>query len=204
MTEQPNSLHRAIEAAKMLRLNIAAMLKLEDGEMSSDDLQTLRDTFDGETTLDVEIRTAVLAEEEDKILVTGIKAREAELFERRRRLEKRIEARRGLIEQAMAIAGWPKHVMDIGTVSLGKATPRVEIDQESEIPTQFWKRQDPVLDKAGLGKTLKERHKALEAAKAIRDDAKRAEAIAKVESDFPPIPGAHLETEGCSLTITRK
>jgi len=203
MTSHPDNLHRSIEAAKSLRLELARMLAPNGEEMTPDDLQTLQDSFDGETTLDAEIRNAVLAIEEDEIFVHGIKDREKELKERRARLEKRIEATRGLIEQAMTVAQWPKHEMDIGTVSLGKAPARLEIDAESEIPSQFWKRSDPTLDRAGLGKVLKERQKAIEAASKIKDADERAAVLLKVELDFPPVPGCHLETAGHSLTIRR-
>jgi hypothetical protein len=202
MNERPDNLHRSIEAAKALRLELARMLQLGD-DASADDLQALQDTFEGETTLDAEIRAAVLAIEEDEIFVTGIKAREADLKARRLRLEKRIETTRGLIEQAMTIAQWAKYEMDIGTVTLANAAPKVEIDQESEIPTQFWKRADPTLDRAGLGKVLKERQKALDAAKALKDQEARAAALLRVETDFPTIPGAHLEAGGKTLTIRR-
>lgn len=202
MTERPDNLHRSIEAAKALRLELARMLNLGD-DATADDLQALQDTFEGETTLDAEIRSAVLAIEEDEIFVAGIKARETELKARRARLEKRIEATRGLIEQAMTVAQWPKHEMDIGTVMLGKAKARVEIDQENEIPTQFWKRKDPDLDRAGLTKVLNERQKALDAAKAIKDETARAAALARVELEFPSVPGCHLEAGGTVLTIRR-
>jgi hypothetical protein len=203
MNERPDNLHRSIEAAKSLRLELARMIGGTDAEMSSDDLQTLQDSFDGETTLDVEIRNAVLAIEEDEIFVRGIKARETELKDRRLRLEKRIEATRGLIEQAMTVAQWPKHEMDIGSVTLGKAKPRLEIDQESEIPSQFWKRKDPDLDKAGLLKVLNERQKAMEAVNAIKDEEDRATARLRVNVELPPVPGCHLEAGGHVLTIRR-
>lgn len=202
MNDRPDSLLRSIEAAKSLRLELARMLAGADGELSQDDLETLQDSFDGETTLDREIRNAVLSIEEDEIFVSGIKAREKELKDRRSRLEKRIEATRGLIEQAMTVAQWPKHEMDIGTVSLGKAAPRVEIDEESQIPSQFWKRSDPTLDKAGLGKVLKERQKKLdEIAKLARDQ--REAALQALEVEMPAIPGCHLEIGGTTLTIRR-
>jgi hypothetical protein len=201
MSEAPNDLHRSIEAAKSLRLELSRLLAGENGEI--DDQQAFADTFDGETTLDAEIRAAVLSIEEDEIFISGCKARETELKARRARLEKRVEATRGLIEQAMVVANWPKLEMDIGTVTLANAAPKVEIDQESEIPTQFWKRADPTLDKAGLGKVLKERQKAMEAAKALKDEEARAAALKRIEADFPAIPGAHLETGGKTLTIRR-
>lgn len=192
--ETSHNLHRSIEAAKALRQDVAAL---------TDDPEAIRDTFDGQTTLDVEIRRAVLAIEEDEIMIVGIKARESELKNRRLRLEKRIEATRGLIEQAMTIAEWPKHEMDIGTVTLGKASPRLEIDDESQLPSQFWKPADPTLDKAGLKKVLTERHRALEAAKKIKDSEARLAALIKAEQEFPPVDGARLETDGVTLTIRR-
>lgn len=196
MNGNTTDLHRSIEAAKSLRLDLARLLH-------GDDEQALNDTFDGETTLDAEIRQAVLSIEEDEIFINGCKARETELKARRLRLEKRIEATRGLIEQAMTIANWPKLEMDIGTVSVGKAAPRIEIDQEAEIPTQFWKRNDPTLDRAGLGKVLRERQKALDAIAKLKTPEERASAIARLEEEMPSIPGCHLETDGVSLTIRR-
>lgn len=196
MNERAGDLHKSIEAAKSLRLELARLL-------NGDDEQALNDTFDGETTLDVEIRQAVLSIEEDEIYVNGCKARETELKNRRLRLEKRIEATRGLIEQAMSVANWPMLEMDIGTVSLGKAAPRIEIDEESAIPTQFWKRQDPSLDRAGLGKVLRERQKALDAIAKLKTVEERAAAYTKLDAEMPPIPGVHLETNGVSLTIRR-
>lgn len=204
MNEEPHNLHRSINAAVSLRQELAKLIASDaGGDMTPDDLAALRDTFDGQTTLDVEIRRAVLAIEEDEILTAGIKARETELRNRRLRIEKRVEATRGLIEQAMTIAQWAKHEMDIGTVTLGRAAPSLVIDNESEIPSQFWKSADPSLDKAGLKKVLSERHKAIQAAMKIRDSDQRIAALLKAELDFPPIDGAGLETDGVSLTIRR-
>lgn len=199
MNERAGDLHLSIEAAKSLRLHLARLLQDDSGV----DDQALNDTFEGETTLDVEIRQAVLSIEEDEIFVNGCKARETELKNRRVRLEKRIEATRGLIEQAMSIAKWPNLEMDIGTVSLGKAAPRVEIDEESSIPTQFWKRQDPILDKAGLGRVLRERQKASEAIAKLATVEERAVAFRKLDEEMPTIPGCHIETSGIALTIRR-
>lgn len=202
MKHQPD-LHRSIEAAKSLRLELTKILVGdENGEVSEDTLQTIKDTFDGETTLDVEIREAVLMIADDEMWITGIKAHEAQLKARRERLEKRIVATRGLIEQAMHIAEWDQHEMDIGVVSVGKSPPRVEIDEESAIPTQFFKRADPTLDKAGLKKVLTERHKALAAIEHL-PPTEHQDAIAKIDSEYPPIPGCHLETGGTMLKIRR-
>ena len=205
-----DDLHRQVEAAKRLRLQIAAMVAggdIDPAQLSEDDAQALQDTFDGETTLDAELRNALICEDEDRILIDGIKAREADLTERRRRAEKRIEVRRGLMEQAMAVAGWKKHSMDIGTISLGKAKPRLEVTDEAAIPSQFFKvppPPDPALDKSGLTSVLTERHEKMTDALAIEDEAERAAAVRRVDLAFPEIPGAHLETGGVTMTIRRK
>lgn len=204
-----SAIFRAIEAAKQLRLHIAFLVAgdkaaAENTELTEDDRRTIQDSFDGETSLEVEIERAVAAEDDDYILVSGIEKRQAELKDRKARIEKRIESRRGLIEQAMTIAGWEKRETPLGTVSLKANPPSVEIDQENEIPTQFWKRQDPTLDKASLRSILIERHKAMEAAKKIKNAEQRAAVLAKAENEHPPIPGCHLETSHTSLTIRRK
>lgn len=164
---------KAVEAARRLRLHIAALVVGDGAPLSDDDLLAIQDTFDGETTLEEEIEAAVLAEDDDYLLVVGIKRRQAELKERLDRIERRIEARRGLIEQAMVVAGWPKRETPLGTVSISKTPPRVEIDAEHDIPTQFFKRPDPVLDKASIKSILMERHKAIQMVTAIKDESPR-------------------------------
>jgi hypothetical protein len=201
MNDRPANLHKAIEAAQTLRLEIAKLVRVE---LTEDDVRAIQDSFDGETTLDAELERALEAEDDDKILIDGIKGRVEDLRGRLERINKRVEARRGLIEQAMSIAGWPRHETPLGTISLAKAPAKVEIDEESDIPSQFFKRQDPVLDKAGLGKVLKERHKAVEAANKLTDQAQRDAKLKEIDREFPPIAGVHLKTDGVQLTIRRK
>ena len=204
MSERPDNLHRSIEAAKALRLHLTALVRFEDVELTADDLQAIQDTFEGETTLDAEIRNAVLAMDEDEIMVVGLRAHVDEMTTRRRRFEKRIEARRGLIEQAMTVAGLPKLEMDIGTLSCRAAKPGVEVDDESLIPSQFFTRPDPAISKAGLTKTMLERHKALQAADQIRDETARTLERTRIDREMPAIPGCHVEEGGVTLFIRRK
>jgi hypothetical protein len=193
-------------AARILELEIEAARTLLDGlkAMVGEHEQALYDTFEGETTLDGAIRKTLLANFEDEMCIEGIKVIAEKLKARKERAEKRIEVRRGLIEQAMTLAQWKKKQFDIATVSVSKAAARLEIDDEEEIPTQFWKRADPKLDKVGLGSVLKEREKALIAANEINDPKAREQALKIVDRDHPPIPGAHLETGGVTLTISRR
>ena len=194
------------DTSRILQLEIEAARTLLDGikAMVGEDEQALYDTFEGETTLDGAIRKTLLANFEDEICIDGIKALVDKLDERRKRAEKRIEVRRGLIEQAMVLAHWKKKAFDIATVSVSDAAKRLEIDDESEIPTQFFKRAEPKLDRAGLGKVLKERDKALIAAEAIKDPKAREEALKRIDAEHPAIPGAHLAEGGVTLTIYRR
>jgi len=189
MTQRPENLHRSLEAAKQLRLQIALMVAGEDGrELTPDDEQAIQDTFEGETTLEVELERAIAAEDDDLIMIEGIKRREEELSARRKRIEKRKETRRGLIEQAMTVAGWKKKQTALGTVSMSKGSLSVAIDDESAIPTRFWKRADPTLAKGELGTELRAHQKALDEALAIRDVGARAEKLMELSNDLPYDP----------------
>jgi len=180
MNERPDQLHMAVEAARTLRGEIAKLIvadKVEAGEIGPEDAQTIQDTFDGETTLEIELARAIEAEDDDTILVTGITTRINELTNRRDRIKKRIAARRGLIEQAMTVAEWPKHETPLGTLSMAKSPDTVEVDDEALIPSQFWKPADPVLDRKGLGDSLKTFHKSVQHASGIKDVGERASAL---------------------------
>lgn len=171
-------LEREIEAAKNLMTEIRGLVGAEDEDC-------VRDTFEGETTLDDAVRRTLLANFEDEIQVTGIKALVETLTERRRRAERRIEARKGLIEQAMTIAGWPSKRFDIATVSLGRNPATLQIDDESVIPVEFWRRADPTLDKAALDARAKDYHGALVGALAIDDPSIRATELLMQMSQWP-------------------
>lgn len=242
MTENPVNLHKSIEAAKQLRLQIALMIAdeqaaAENRELTADDERAIQDTFEGETTLDTELERAILAEDEDLILIEGIEKRQQELADRKSRIKKRVEARRGLMQQAMTIAGWTKKETPFGTISLGKPSVSVAIDAEEQIPTIYWKPQDPVLDKAALGKALRNFRKEIDSASKIKDATTRSFALAGLVGRLPqsdavtdrmieangindpaarcdaylailnsvsPVPGAHLQESGPSISIRRK
>jgi len=193
MNQRPDTLHRQVEAAKELRLQIAILVAgdLAAGagvELSDDDKRTIQDTFEGETSLDVELESAVQAEDDDKIMIEGIEKRLEDLKARQARIKKRIDARRGLIEQAMAVAGWTKKELALGTLSIGKGSLKVEVDDESIIPTQFWKRAEPTLSKTDLGAALREHQKKVDAALKIKSVETRAEALMELTSALPQDP----------------
>src|SRR5262249_52272710 len=99
---------------------------------------------------------------------------------RRKRIEKRKEARRGLIEQAMTVAGWQKKETALGTISMGKGSHAVVIDAEAVIPTRFWKRADPTLKKADLGVELRDHQKRADAAFKLKEIGQRVDAVTEL------------------------
>ena len=199
-----SGLARRVEAAKRLRADIALMVSDEDGLLSESDRQYIRDSFEGETTLDVEIAAALRAADDDHVQLLGIEARIKELAERKDRLKRRDEMRLGLIEQAMIALGVDKLETPLGTVSLRRNPPSVVIDDESQIPTQFFVRAEPEVSKASLRKVLIERHRALEAASAVKDGRRRGDELLRIEREFPELPGCHLQTDLVSVQVRRK
>ncbi len=173
-------MEREIEAARDLMLTVRELV----GDVAEDD-EYVRDTFEGETTLDDAIRRTLLANIEDEIRVTGLSAQIAKLTERKRRYENRIDIRVSLIERAMLVAEWQKKEFDIATVSLAKAPDSIKIDEEAVIPAEYWRRGDPVLNKAALREKATSYHKALTEASKVADMAARASALQAVLSTFP-------------------
>lgn len=227
-----DDLHRENEAARhlMRRITIDVLGEELGREPTDEEAQTVQDTFDGATTLDVALAKALELEDNDLIWVDGIKERIRIMKERCERFEKRIERRRGDMEHSMMIAGWPKYETALGTISMAKSPDKVAVDDEASIPADFWRRRDPELDKANLTAALKLYAKQVEAARyeedltlvirrlpysdvldaevrraaAINDHRERFEALREIASRYSPVPGAHLEVGGKHLVIRRK
>lgn len=157
------------EAARAVREGLAAV-GVEDDEA------LLIDTIEGETDL-LEILDALVAQEdEDLILLEGVKARLADMSERKRRFEKRMASRRAVIDQALAIAELKKVERPTYTLTLANRKPSLVISEEADIPTRFWK-PEPKLDRRALQAALE---------------------------DGEPVPGACLSNAAPSATIRRK
>lgn len=192
-------LFREKTAAATLR---AELLKIEG--VTEDDTDLIADTIEGETRLAEEIAKAVDRMDEDQIMVDGIAARIADLTARKARHEDRIEATRGLIEQALAICDTRKLSLPSATLTRTAKPRNAVVSDESEIPSQFYAPQPPKLDKAGLTKTLRE----AEAMLAVEQERYEAGAITLDQLTARraelAVPGAALEDQKYSLQIRRK
>lgn len=167
----------------VLRREIAATRTLLIGlrEMGMDqDADLVADSIEGETSLREVIEWALAKIDENDVLVIGLKAKEAEFSERRRRIEEQSERLRAAIEQALVMIDGEALRLATGTLSLRKNKPALVIDAEPEIPSEFFTpapQPPPALDK----------------------DALRA-ALAAGRT----VPGAHLGNGSVSLAIRRK
>lgn len=167
------ALRREAEAAKKL----LAMLRAE-GE--ADDAEIVETAIEGETSL-LEAVAAVIADiDEDEAHIIGLKAKEAEFASRRAAKEHRNEMRRAAIEQAMLVAEQEKINLPTATVFISKRAPGLIVEDEADIPSEFFKDPEPVapkLDKRALAAALK---------------------------DGREIPGARLDNGSITLSVRRK
>jgi hypothetical protein len=119
------------------------------GPMLADDPDLLLDTIEGETGLMEVIDAMILADLADVEHIAGLKRAAMTLAERKSRIERRVETRRALIEQAMTLMDQKKLKRPGGTLTLSDRAPKVEVFDESVIPSRFFK-TEPKLDREAL------------------------------------------------------
>lgn len=171
MADGSTRINAEIEAAKALKLALGE--HAEDGDL-------LQDMIEGQTSLFEMIDAVVDQIGKEQELIDGIQKRQDELAARKERIRYRQAGFKAMIEQAMTIIETKKLERPEATLSLSKRADKLVIYDEAEVPAQFFKRQDPVIDKKSLTAALK----------AI-DDPRDA------------IPGARLEPSPQTLTIRR-
>jgi len=154
------------EAAQALLANIRDVI--------GDDEQAAIDAIEGETDLIEVISSAVDRITEIACMVDALKAREKKLKERRERLERQAEHLRTAVSTAMAQAEIKRLELPPATLTLKSVPPKAIVINEAEIPSEFWKRQDPKLDMRALLAALQQ----------------------------GPVPGAALSNGGTTIQIT--
>lgn len=142
------TLAKQMAAAAALRESMAAVL--------GDDAETMRDTIEGETGLHEAIASVLGLMREDEILMLGLSGMIATLEGRKHRLEERTKRCRAAIEQAMSIGELTRLDLPDASLTLKRVPPNVEITDEAKVPAEFWKAQDPKLDRSALKAALKE------------------------------------------------
>lgn len=165
---------RDIQADKLRREAEAARSLV--AELQSDDETLLHDMVEGETMLFEAIDAAIDEMDECDIRAAGCKEKIKQLTERQKRAEARQERLRTLIEQAMLVADQKTIKRPLATLTVRDVAPRPMITEEAQIPSEYWRSPDPVVDKKKIN-----------------------EAIA----DGKTIPGVTMTNGSTSLTIRR-
>lgn len=166
------SLRRQAEAAKGLLAGLR-----DQGE---DDADLIADTIEGETDLLEAIDAALSEMDECEVLITGLKAKEAEFSDRRKKIEDRVDRIKAIVEQAMISTEQLSLRRPTATLTIAKRAPGLIVTNEADIPTKYWipqERPAPKLDKKAVLAALKEQQ---------------------------AIPGATLDNGSLSLSIRRK
>jgi hypothetical protein len=160
-----------------LSSEITKAAEIRKALQEQDDPQLILDMIEGETDLNEAV--AVIYEEmvDDIAMAAGIEAFSKTLTERHSRLLKGIETRRGLILMAMDRAGMETIKTPLATITVRDTPKTAVITDEAMIPAQFWKPQDPKLDKKALTDALK---------------------------DGAEVPGATLSNGGITLSVRTK
>lgn len=157
------------EAARALVANIRDVI----GE---DDADLMADMIEGETGLLEAVDKALARLQELDTFATAIGAQIDDLRARKARFETQSDLIRACLASAMGMVDIKKLERPAGTVSLRATAPSAVITNEAEIPTEYWVRQDPKLDKRALLAALKD----------------------------GPVAGASLSNGGQSVSIRRK
>lgn len=77
------------------------------------------------------------------------------MAERKARIKGSIESLRSVVTLALDAADKKKLTTPEYTLSISRRTPAPEVSDEMEIPSRFWVKPDPVIDRAALNAAVK-------------------------------------------------
>lgn len=124
--------------------------------VDAEDETLLLDSIEGETDLYEAIDKLLVRMTETRANIVGLDVVIADLGVRKRRYEARVDRDRAVIEQAMTIAELPKLERPTATLSMSARAPSLRLEEEADIPAEFWKAGEPKLDRKALLAALKE------------------------------------------------
>lgn len=133
----------------------AASLRASLEQLAEGDEDLMLDMIEGETSLLECIDALLLRNAADRALVEGTDKVIADLQARKDRVKRRMEFDRALIEQAMMTAEISKIERPAATLSLANRAPSLRLENEADIPAEFWTAGAPKLDRKALTDALK-------------------------------------------------
>jgi hypothetical protein len=141
-----------LDFARVHYQGVRDRLRTEDPDL---DEQTLADTVEGLTDLHDIIAAIMRSALTDEALAEGLKARLADMEERRNRLLDRASKRRTVARDVMVDAQITKITAADFTLSVRPGTPALVVVNEAEIPLAYWEPREPRLNRQALLGELK-------------------------------------------------
>ena len=120
------------------------------------DDETLRDTLEGISELPDMIKEVVRSSLDDDMIIGALKLRIGDMQDRLERIKHRLEKKREIVCWAMGEAQLDRLMAEDFSVSLRQGPPRLDIVDETQIPTDFLVPVAPRIDRAGLLIRLKQ------------------------------------------------
>lgn len=102
-----------------------------------DDEDLIAGMVEGETDAGEWLDVLIDANADDATLVDALKAREADMSARRKRIENRVKARREGMKAILDATGLPKWERPLATLSLRNVAPKPVVQDESALPDEF-------------------------------------------------------------------
>jgi len=148
MSNVENELHLQKQAAKVLLANF--------NDLSSEDAEVTTHMIEGETDL-LEVIEKVV--EEIDLETTHVEALSLQIDRIKRRSDRKkdkIERLKTAISSALELANLKSYETPLAKISIKKVAPKLMVSDEALIPTNYWKPQDPKLDRKQLTADLKD------------------------------------------------
>jgi len=120
------------------------------------DDETLRDTLEGISDFPDLIKEVVRSSLDDEMIIGALKLRIGDMQDRLERIKHRSEKKREIVCWAMGASHMDRLMAEDFSVSLRQGPPRLEIIDETQIPSDFLVPVAPRIDRAGLLIRLKQ------------------------------------------------
>lgn len=183
-----------IEKQKKIVADIRALVGEEDQEL-------LADMMEGETMIMELVDRLLVAYQTDKVLAAGIKKLVDDLSFRKKRIEARSETMKDLMFTVLEMAGLERLERPGGTASLKATAGSYEILEESEVPTQYFSRAEPTINRKSINEFYKTYWSETKTALEIRDQDARLAALNKIRENMPAIPGTAPVDPGRTIQV---
>jgi hypothetical protein len=189
------------ERQLQLEMSASETLRSQLRDIAGGESEFFHDLVEGETKIFEIMGKLVHSMADDQWQLLGLSEHIKALQARKASLDKRIETKKEMIGATLTAIKKTTHRFDICTFTVSDKPPGVIVTEESSIPSKFFKSQAPQLDKTELNKAVLGRFHGLEEANEIEDPDAKAAAIAKVNAEFPEIPGATITNGGVTVTV---